>query len=109
MLGKFYRDASDRLTFGVFEVNAEVYSDLCGRIAETFQLDPLGPAINGLDVVFRDFARDNQIVGLEWDIWSGFTVVAENLGSEELVRQVASYLCATIGWARINTDTQEFN
>lgn len=46
--------------------------------------------------MFRDYSDGERTVGLEWDIWSGFIVVAKDSESETLVRQIAEYLCNKI-------------
>ena len=100
MPGKpFWRDASDRLTFELFYVPAGRFGPLCGAVAAAFQLTPQGEAVtNGVDVAFRDYRRGEQVVGLAWDNWTGFTVVAQTTASEPLVREIAEWLSRT-EWA----------
>jgi hypothetical protein len=90
--GDFHRDASDRLTFDMAGVPADSYPAFCRGIAEKFQLRPVERGIAGLDEVFRDYGREGLVIGLEWDNWSGFTVVAKSPQAEQLVRQIAAYL-----------------
>jgi hypothetical protein len=48
---------------------------------------------SGVHVVARNLAEwFHSVVGLGWDNWSGFIVVAKNPESEPLVREVAAFL-----------------
>jgi hypothetical protein len=76
---QFWRDASGRLTFEMFRAPADSYRAIRDAIVATFHLSPHGAlATNGWEIVFRDYQRGEQVVGLEWDNWTGFTVVAAN-------------------------------
>jgi len=92
----FHRDASNRLTFDIYKVESERYPRLCKELATTFDLKPASELVVGLDEMFRDYSDGERTVGLEWDIWSGFIVVAKDSESEPLVRQIAEYLCNKI-------------
>ena len=88
----FYRDASNRLAFDVSNIGSEEYRRKCHEIAQKFDLVPLRGLVVGLDEMFRDYHRDNLVVGLEWDIWSGFIVVAKTSQAEALVEEIADFL-----------------
>jgi hypothetical protein len=89
----FYRDASSRLTFGMFRAEARSYAEMCAALADAFQLVPANPLItDGMDVVFRDYRRDEQIVEIAWDNWTGFSVVAKSPDSESLVQEIGDFL-----------------
>ena len=90
---KFWRDASDRLTFSLNKAPAAIYKPLCEAIANNFGLSPhSGLVTDGYDVIFQDYARGEQIIGMEWDIWSDFTVVANSTQSEPLVQEIGAWL-----------------
>ena len=90
--GTFSRDASGRLAFEALRVSAGEYESLCAKIVAAFELFPNTPRIEEIDVLFQDFSRDDELIGLEWDNWSGFRVVALKPTSEQLVQQIAAYL-----------------
>ncbi len=50
------------------------------------------------DLVFQDYGRGQQVVGLEWDVWMGFTVVAKDAESEPLVQEIGAWLLKSL-WA----------
>lgn len=89
---RFQRDASGRLTFNLFRVSCGSYRVICEAVAAAFGLSPETSLTDGPDVVFQDYRLCDQIVGLEWDNWAGFTVVAKNPASESLVRDIATWL-----------------
>jgi len=88
----FWRDASERLTFGVRRVSAEEYPAVCRAIADAFRLAPEGEPIIGPDQMYWDFRLVDQLVGMDWDIWMEFMVVAKSAASEPLVRDIAAWL-----------------
>jgi hypothetical protein len=90
--GSFHRDASNRLTFDIYEIESERYPQLCSELATRFALKPASKLVVGLDEMFRDYTNGHLTIGLEWDIWSGFIIVAKDVESEQLVRQIANYL-----------------
>jgi hypothetical protein len=71
---------------------------------ETFNLAPHAALVtNGWDIVFQDFRRGEQVVGLEWDNWTGFTVVAKTPASEPLVQDIAAWLLQS-RWVAVNDE-----
>ena len=88
------RDASDRLTFDFNNIPRALYSKITKSIVSEFGLVSVGSRTNGLDQVFQDFTLDGHTVGLEWDIWSGYIVHANNESSEGLARKIAEYIGA---------------
>lgn len=90
--GTFHRDASQRLTFEIYELSSDCSPSLCQKLSAAFHLQPVSELVIGLDEMFRDYSNGSQTVGLEWDVWSGFIIVAKTQESEELVRQLANYL-----------------
>jgi hypothetical protein len=92
---QFSRDASDRLTFEVHSLNADQYARTCKRISREFSLQPATELVVGPDEMFRDYTDGTRTVGLEWDNWSGFIVVAKEPDSESLVRSIGDYLSSS--------------
>lgn len=88
---KLYRNSSQQLTFSM-DVEASSYQHLVDRVVERFELVPAGDRVQGLDVIFQEFASGELTVGLEWDSWVGFTVVAKSTNSEGLVEEIARFL-----------------
>jgi hypothetical protein len=99
---QFWRDASERLTFGMFAVPADSYRAIYSDVAATFQLLPHDVMVtNGWNIVFQDYRRGEQVVGLEWDNWTGFCVGAKTPASEPLVQEIAAWLLES-PWAKIS-------
>ncbi len=98
---QFWRRASGRLTFEMSRVSADSYRAVRDAAVSAFRLVPdTDPVSNGLDTVFQDFRRGDQVVGLEWDNWTCFTVVAKTPGSEQMIRDIAAWLLQS-QWATL--------
>ena len=94
-----WRDSSGRLTFDCREVKADDVPAVCRSLADAFGLSPAGGIVSGLEQKFRDFHRDDQAVGLDWDIWMGFTATAQSSEAEPLVEEIAGWIAASL-WSR---------
>ena len=97
-IGEFlneHRNASNQLTIDFEKVKSTMYSKITQAVIKTFSLKSSSQLTEGLDEVFQNFKLDDAEIGLEWDIWSGYTVVAKNVKAEELVREVATFIEAT--------------
>lgn len=96
---QFWRNAIGRLAFSIGRAPADSYRPMCEVVAATLDLVPqAGLVSNGYDIVFQDYRRGEQVVGLEWDNWMGYTVVAKTLESEPLVQEIAAWLLQS-DWA----------
>ena len=91
-MGKITRDASQRLNYAISEVERKDYALFCQKLKTKFSLIATGKPVSGLDEIFQDYYLEKMIIGLEWDIWEGFMVVAKNKDAESLVKQIAEYL-----------------
>ena len=89
-----HRDSSDRLTFDFRNIEAAQYSKITSEVVTHFDLEASGKKTCSLDEVFQDFKRGNEVVGLEWDNWSGYIVNAKSKSAEPTVREIAGYICA---------------
>lgn len=90
-----HRDASERLTFDFDKIESGMYSKITKAIVSEFNLEVAGTKTTGLDEVFQDFKQGSNIVGLEWDNWSGYIINAKNKSAEPLATEIASYVSAT--------------
>lgn len=96
------RDASGRLTFEMSNIPGESYLAICSEVAEAWQLERTGMLITDfLSIFSQDYRRGSEVVGLEWDNWSGFIVVAKTSESEGLVKAIADWL-SNSKWARLS-------
>jgi hypothetical protein len=99
---QFWRDASGRLTFEMFRIPLDRYPAVCAAVVDTFQLARHTPVVtNGCDIIFQDYRHGEQVVGLAWDNWTGFTVVARTPASESLVQDIAAWLRQS-PWAAVS-------
>ena len=86
------RDASGRLQAELDTAPRAAYENLCATIAVRFGLSPVSRLIEGVDEVFQDYASGDCTIGLEWDTWSRFSVVAKTRESEPLLREIVAFL-----------------
>lgn len=98
----FHRDASGRLSFEMFKIPGEAYFTICQELATALQLEPIGTLVTDFgSTLFQDYRRGSEVVGLEWDNWSGFIVVAKTPESEPLVEAIADWLSKS-KWASVS-------
>jgi hypothetical protein len=71
-----------------------MYSKITKSVIAEFSLESASEKTAALDEVFQDFKRSSDIVGLEWDNWSGYIVNAKVTSAEALFREIASYVSA---------------
>jgi len=98
---RFWRDASNRLVFEMSRMPARCYADVRNDRSEAPGLIPENEVVIVMEASFQNFRRGDAIVGLEWDIWTGFIVVASVIEAEGLVCEIANYLLAS-RWAPIH-------
>jgi hypothetical protein len=89
-----HRDFSNRLTYDFDKIASNDYFKVTQSIVKEFELIPHSELTQGLDERFQDFILNHSIIGLEWDIWSGYIVNAKNSEAEILVEQIANYISA---------------
>src|SRR5262249_30748926 len=103
----FHRDASGRLTFEMFNVPADSYPAVCKDLVAALHLVPIRTLVTDFrSIVFQDYQRGSQVVGLEWDNWSGFIVVAKTPESEPLVQSIAEWLLGS-KWATVTSNAEQ--
>ena len=90
--GVFARDASNRYTYESWDVPGNRYYELRKRVVKEFKLIPFGFTMGTSDEIFKTYLKGLNRIGIEWDIWSGFIVVAKNRKVEELVHKIGLYL-----------------
>jgi hypothetical protein len=101
---QYSRDFTNRLTFEMFNVPADSYRAICREIVARFQLVADNALVtDGLALVFQDYRRAEQVVGLGWDNWLGFTVVAKTPASEPLVQEIGTWLLQS-PWAMVTDE-----
>jgi hypothetical protein len=90
---RLWRDASERLTFDLDQVSQADYPAVCKAVVEAFGLVADTAFVAGVDQLFQDWRRGSAVIGLDWDNWMGFMVVAKTPESEPLLRDIARWLC----------------
>lgn len=86
------RYRSGQLTIDFQRIESGEYSKITEAVVAEFDLEPASPKTAGLDEISQKFRKGNEVVSLEWDIWSGYIVGAEMKTAEPLVREIAIYI-----------------
>ena len=87
-----HRDASNRLTFDFKDIESKLYSKLTDEIVGHFGLEATSELTHGLDEIFQEYTKDDLVIGLERDNWSGYIVNAKTKESEALAESIAMYI-----------------
>ncbi|MEO9594406.1 hypothetical protein [Rhodopirellula bahusiensis] len=90
--GEYHRDASDRLCFEMFDVDAIDYPKLVARIVAQFDLKSSSELVVGPDQLIGVHTNGQCSIGLDWDSWSGFFVTAHAPEAEPLVKSIGAFL-----------------
>jgi len=90
--GEYHRDASDRLCFEMFDVDAIAYPRLVARIVAQFDLNSTSEMVVGPAQLIGGYSCGTYLIGLDWDNWSGFFVTAHRPESEPLVKSIGAFL-----------------
>jgi hypothetical protein len=81
------------MVFEMPRIPTDSYWAVRDAVAARFHLATHNEMVtNGYDIIFQDYQLGEQIVGLEWDNWTGFTVVSETAASESLVEEIGAWL-----------------
>ena len=86
------RNASNQLSVDFDKIESKSYRKITKSVVKEFELEEENKLTNGLDERFQNFRLRNMVIGLEWDIWSGYTVVAQNTEAEPLVSEIGNYI-----------------
>lgn len=86
------RDNSNRLTVEVSNVHRFQYGYLAKKVAKKIGLEKSDDLTKGVEEVFCTYSLDGSSVSIEWDVWSGFSIVAIDPESEGLLNVIHAYL-----------------
>lgn len=87
-----YRDASDRLTIDFDRIESSKYEAVTRAVVSRFDLKAAGPKSRGINEVFQVYEKEECVIGLEWDNWSGYIVNAKSPSGEKLAREIAQFI-----------------
>jgi len=93
MIYNKFRDNSNRLTIVFSKIPSILYWWYKRKIIKKFQLSIVSDKIRGIDTIFQTFqSKNGYMINIEWDVWSGFSIVALNKESEKLVNDILSFM-----------------
>jgi len=85
-------DYSNRYMIEIENIDINEYHILLSKLIIEFQLEPKGNKIIGYDEQFQYYIFDKYIISMEYDIWTGFTIVSQNEYSKTLVDKIYTWL-----------------
>lgn len=86
------RDASNRLVINFNNIPSFLYWWYKRKIIKKYNLKMINSLTKSIDVKFQSFKSDKGNVSLEWDNWSGFSIVSLDNQSENFVLKIAKFL-----------------
>ena len=87
-----YRDDQNKATISFPNVPSFLYWWYKKKIIKKFNLQPNTNETNSLDTRFQTFISDGGRVNIEWDTWSGLSIVALDDKTEKLLLDILEYL-----------------
>lgn len=87
-----YLDASSRLNIEFEEIPYIQYNALSQSIIKHFELKTYSKKSIGFDEIFQEFKHKEAHISLEWDNYSGYTIVAHNTQSHILLQKIAHFI-----------------
>ena len=90
--GIIQQTAQGRASYEIYEANSDFLAKLAQVLESHFGFQAIRNPLDGVDVIYWDFARDDIQVTLGWDIWSGCFVFATSEAGDEIIHQIGQYL-----------------
>ncbi len=95
--GKFYEAANSHKTYEIFNASSDILNEIGQILVSRFGCTELDLPVIGLDVVISKCQQGNIELGLGWDNWSGFYILANSIEGDKLVEEIGAYLDTIIG------------
>ena len=95
--GKFHIAANGHTTYEIFYAVPDILFEISSILVVKFGCTQPDLPIVGLDEVITQCRKGNIELGLGWDNWSGFYVLANSSEGDELVKEIGTYLDTIIG------------
>jgi len=85
---------SNQLIYTVDEIQSyHSYSKLIQKLTKEFSLVTTSDIIwMGFNGVSQDFKKEDASIRIDWDIWFGLSIIAENNQAITIVEQIAIYM-----------------
>lgn len=87
-----FRDSSNRLTINFNNIPSFLYWWYKKKIIKKFNLKQTTALTESIDFNFQTFKSNRGSINIEWDTWSGLSIVAIDSKSEILLLDILRYL-----------------
>lgn len=104
LTGCFHKTAQGRESYEIFDADSDFLFQVVAVLESRFNFQAMNKPLDGMDVIYWDFARDEIKVTVGWDIWSGCFVFATTEAGDEIVKEIGQYLDGVLHEALPKTD-----
>lgn len=91
-LGKLFKTPKNHNSYDIEAMEAEHVFPVSSIIEKKFGFEPTMLPIFGLDSVYMELKRDDAIITVSWDNWSGLYIMGMNEAGDEIVLEIAEYM-----------------
>lgn len=95
LTGNFFETASGGLSYEIGEADSTALPKIAKLIEQQFAFVP-ERFLDGIDVLWLDYRRDDLKITIGWDIWSGCFVMAASgpdyLAADPVIREIGEFL-----------------
>lgn len=92
LTGCFHKTAQGRTNYEIFEADSDFLFQIVKLLESCFNFQAVNKPLDGIDVIYWDFARDEIRLTVGWDIWSGCFIFAASEAGDEIVKEIGQYL-----------------
>jgi len=94
MQGRLHKNASGNNSYEIHKADSEYIFEFANVLRDCYEFGAVkrssNPAYN-FDCIFWDFQKDNILLTVGWDIWSGAFVFAHCSKGDEYIEKIATH------------------
>lgn len=91
LTGVLYITAQERNIYEVGEANSDFLFQIVEVLESRFGLQAIKQPLDGIDVIYWDFAREEIKLTVGWDVWSGCFVFANCDAGDAIIQKIGQY------------------
>lgn len=102
MEGKFCTTANGFKSYEIFDADENSIFNFADILEQEFQFTKFKVPVVGLDGIYWDFYKDEEMITLGWDNWSGIFIMSNSELGDLLVTQIGNYINSILTDLRIS-------
>jgi hypothetical protein len=95
--GQFYEAASGHKTYEIFYAAPNILFEIGNILVAKFGCTALDLPGIGVKAAITKCQKDDILLDLGWDHWSGFYILAHSAEGDKLIEEIGNYLNSMIG------------